>query len=1184
MTWLVVGSLPIAAGQAFGSFDRAYVINRDRDGDRLAKMSARLGGIGVPFERFGALVARDDEPVFAGKPELTPGYFACARSHLAVLRSAMERGHERVIVLEDDAVFRDDTAERMARIVPQLQGMEWDVFYFGLHLLEAGGRVSQDLGIVKRSFHSHAYAVSRRAMPAMIEIIETAMREGFHYDCHEIAGKPPLLRVYADPILAVQEPNESGVLGEKVDRMDQYFPPFDREEFFAHCAEARGFPNISPSTGRCCNSEVDSNARIEGPDKPSAQRSGAPDSVREVAPVSEASEAPLRCAVGLWGGVTAAAESSVKSQPPVTQSPPISPPPVLRGRGTEEKPHTLLREAKRHHKVNRLAEAERLYRLALQRDGEDAEALYLLGVLEHQRGRAAAAVEQLGRAAGLRPENAEYRGKLGMALAGAGRLDEALAELDRAIELANGQLSVAGGPLQQRPGPVSRSPLPSPPPEYRGREETQAALVEAHYNRGVVLDRLGRGDEAIAAWERTIAVCPAHAEALGQIGRTMLTRQRWKEAREFLERAVGANPRSFSAHNGLGAALRQLGETARAAGHFRRATALSPGHAEAHNNLGIALYELGKPAEAVPHLEKALEIREDLVDAHWNLALCLLSLGDFQRGWLEHEWRRRLPADAAQQRAVPLPQPEWNGCGIEGRTVLVSSEQGLGDTLQFIRYVPLLLRRPSTGSTGSPQAGSTGSPQAGSTDSTSSPQAGSPQAGSTDSTSSPQAGSPQAGSTGSPQAGSGLCGAAKVIVECQPQLRELLATLEGAVQVVARGEPLPRFDTHVRLASLPGILGTRLGNVPADGPYLKADETRVEQWRKRLEVVEQQMNARAGGGTGGSQKKSRDSGEGESSAVAAADPHPNPLLFEPEPQSRRPEYRESGPEGDRARRPEASGVGSALSLGIFSAAGAPTGGFAAPSSVPPVRAPAALEKFPGSPRTISPSADESVRNADPTGVAAGPEGNTAARPFRIGIAWQGNPTFPNDRERSVPLLHFAPLAAVPGVRLFSLQKNHGTEQLAEAKKKFPILDFSPPLDDATGAFIDTAAVMANLDLVVTSDTSIVHLAGALGVRVWMATSFACDWRWLRDRDDSPWYPTLRLFRQPRRGDWPTIFNRMADALRDTLASPHERGSEHRPAAVPIAPGDLLDRLTILQIKSERLRTGESIVGANSAIE
>jgi len=100
----------------------------------------------------------------------------------------------------------------------------------------------------------------------------------------------------------------------------------------------------------------------------------------------------------------------------------------------------------------------------------------------------------------------------------------------------------------------------------------------------------------------------------------------------------------------------------------------------------------------------------------------------------------------------------------------------------------------------------------------------------------------------------------------------------------------------------------------------------------------------------------------------------------------------------------------------------------------------------------------------------------------------------------------------------------------------------------------------------------------------MATSFGCDWRWLRDRDDCPWYPTLRLFRQSARGDWPAVFKRMADALRDTLASPDERKKEHAPAAVPIAPGELIDRLSILQIKSERFSDPAKLRGIRAELE
>ena len=123
---------------------------------------------------------------------------------------------------------------------------------------------------------------------------------------------------------------------------------------------------------------------------------------------------------------------------------------------------------------------------------------------------------------------------------------------------------------------------------------------------------------------------------------------------------------------------------------------------------------------------------------------------------------------------------------------------------------------------------------------------------------------------------------------------------------------------------------------------------------------------------------------------------------------------------------------------------------------------------------------------------------------------------------------FAPLASLPGVRLVSLQKGFGSEQIATVD--FPVLDLSGRLDEVAGPFMDTAAVIRNLDLVVTADTAIAHLAGALGVPVWLALQFSPDWRWLQGRDDSPWYPTMRLFRQTTFGEWPDVFERIAKAV------------------------------------------------------
>lgn len=148
----------------------------------------------------------------------------------------------------------------------------------------------------------------------------------------------------------------------------------------------------------------------------------------------------------------------------------------------------------------------------------------------------------------------------------------------------------------------------------------------------------------------------------------------------------------------------------------------------------------------------------------------------------------------------------------------------------------------------------------------------------------------------------------------------------------------------------------------------------------------------------------------------------------------------------------------------------------------------------------------------------------------VGIAWSGSPAFAKNHRRSVRLADYEPLSHVPGMRLHSLQKGPPTEQLRSAT--FTITDHSAGLTD----FAETAALMENLDLIVTVDTSVAHLAGALARPVWMLTGYRADWRWLLDRDDSPWYPTMRLFRQSLPGDWGTAIAAVADALRHGTAS------------------------------------------------
>jgi tetratricopeptide (TPR) repeat protein len=186
--------------------------------------------------------------------------------------------------------------------------------------------------------------------------------------------------------------------------------------------------------------------------------------------------------------------------------------------------------------------------------------------------------------------------------------------------------------------------------------------------------------------------------------------------------------------------------------------------------------------------------------------------------------------------------------------------------------------------------------------------------------------------------------------------------------------------------------------------------------------------------------------------------------------------------------------------------------------------------------------------------------------FKIGITWQGNPDPKIDIARAAPLANFAPLASIPNCRLISLQKGYGLDQIAPSGVQVETL--GDDFDAGPSAFLDTAAVMANLDLIVTVDTSIAHLAGAMARPVWVALKHMPEWRWMLGRDDSPWYPTMRLFRQRSTGDWEGVFADVADALK-TLIAENAKGS-NGPLLLPTAVGELIDKLTILEIKAERV--------------
>jgi ADP-heptose:LPS heptosyltransferase len=153
--------------------------------------------------------------------------------------------------------------------------------------------------------------------------------------------------------------------------------------------------------------------------------------------------------------------------------------------------------------------------------------------------------------------------------------------------------------------------------------------------------------------------------------------------------------------------------------------------------------------------------------------------------------------------------------------------------------------------------------------------------------------------------------------------------------------------------------------------------------------------------------------------------------------------------------------------------------------------------------------------------------------LKVGIVWAGQPSHANDRNRSITLSHLDRLAAVPDVWFCSLQKGKASQQIYSRTNRLQLANWEKELKD----FGDTAALIANLDLVITVDTAVAHLTGAMGKPIWVLIPFVPDWRWMLERSDSPWYPTLRLFRQPVFGDWDTPVEKIATALSELIAHP-----------------------------------------------
>ncbi|HTV96606.1 MAG TPA: tetratricopeptide repeat-containing glycosyltransferase family protein [Steroidobacteraceae bacterium] len=586
----------------------------------------------------------------------------------------------------------------------------------------------------------------------------------------------------------------------------------------------------------------------------------------------------------------------------------------------------------------------------------------------HQRGELSHAQAIYERILAVHPRHFDALHMLGVIAAMAGKPREALAWMDRAIDV----------------DPRNAVALNNRGLAHQELEEFEAALGdheralaveprygEAHFARGNALKGLGRWQEALLSYRRAIAARADHAPAFCNCGVVLMEMKRWEAALACFDRALTIKPDFAEAYNNRGNVLCEQKHWQAALESYDRALALEPGYAAAHCNRAVALYESMRWEEALascdraialePHyaeaytnrggvlrslqrldaaigsFDRAIALKPDLITAHVNRSMALLLAGDFERGWLGYEWRWRGASGWCTSDRRSFPQPSWLGETSIAGKTLLVYAEQ--GLGDTIQFCRYAKELSALG--------------------------------------------------------------ARVILEVPHILVSLLSGLEGTAQVLARGAPLPEFDLHCPMLSLPLACGTTLSSIPAQTPYLRSSPERSRRWRDRL-----------------------------------------------------------GP-----------------------------------------------------------------RHAP-----------------RVGIAWSGGfrPDQPelwaaNDR-RNIPLMALAPLEH-PGIEFYSLQKGQPAEsmlaELVERGWHGPALrDFAAELDDLA----ETAALIEQLDLVISVDTSIAHLAGALGKPVWILNRYDTCWRWLLERSDSPWYPAARIYRQPRPGDWDAVVESVRQDLRRWLCA------------------------------------------------
>jgi tetratricopeptide (TPR) repeat protein len=330
-------------------------------------------------------------------------------------------------------------------------------------------------------------------------------------------------------------------------------------------------------------------------------------------------------------------------------------------------------------------QAAQLYRGVLQQQPNQPEALHWLGVILCQSGRDAAGFPYLQQAVALKPDDANLHNSLGAAWMRQGNLEQAAAYLQRAVALQPNHFIAhtnLGGLLRDQGN------LQAAVDHCRTALRLNPNYASAHQNLGLALLKQGNLQEAATCLQQAVALVPHNAEFHHDLGNVFLEQEQWEAAVNCYRQAIALRP-SDTAYTNLGNALSKLGQFETALQNLQAALSLNPHNPVTHDVLGVMRMEQGDLEQALMHLRQAVFLAPNSADTHYNLALALLAQGDLRAGFAEHEWRWHT------KKWVPalFPQPLWDGSPLAGKTIMLHAEQGFGDTIQFIRYLPLVKAR-----------------------------------------------------------------------------------------------------------------------------------------------------------------------------------------------------------------------------------------------------------------------------------------------------------------------------------------------------------------------------------------------------------------------------------------------------------------------------------------------------------